>query len=121
MAAELGALDGSTRMDCIAIKLDPGLLANPDADMRYTLPSLLEERSGGVIESDGYDYLDPSNIMVVFLKVSDLARATACITDMIANVRVLENDLRTAATVAVQRGEKFDVIYPADSQQEFIV
>ena len=113
-------LDG-TRMDTIAIKLDPTLLTNPDADLRYTLPDLLAKRSGGVIEDDGYDYVGPSNAMVVFLKVSDLERATSCITDVIANVRVHENDLRTAATVAVKRGEKFDVIYPADSREEFVV
>ena len=108
-------------MDTIAIKLDPALLTNPDADMRYTLPELLAERSGGVIEDDGYDYVGPSNAMVVFLKVSDLQRATSCIADVIANVRVLENDLRTAATVAIQRGDKFDVIYPPDHQEEFVV
>jgi hypothetical protein len=108
-------------MDSIAIKLDPALLTNPDADMRYTLPDLLAERSGGVIEADGYDYLDPSNVMVVFLKVSDLALATSIIIDVITNVRVLENDLRTGATVAIQRGEKFEVIYPANSREEFVV
>jgi hypothetical protein len=108
-------------MDTIAIKLDSARLTNPDADMRYTLPDLLAERSGGVIKGDGYDYVGPSNAMVVFLKVSDLERATSCIADVIANVRVLENDLRAAATVAVQRGEKFDVIYPADSREEFVV
>jgi hypothetical protein len=108
-------------MDTIAIKLDPARLTNPDADMRYTLPEMLAERSGGVIEDDGYDYVGPSHAMVVFLKVSDLERATSCITEVIANVRVLENDLRTAATVAIQRGDKFDVIYPADSREEFVV
>lgn len=108
-------------MDTIAIKLDSALLTNPDADMRYTLPDLLVERSDGVIESDGYDYVGPSNAMVVFLKVSDLDRAKSCIADVIANVRVLENDLRPAATVAIQRGDRFEVIYPVDSPEEFTV
>ena len=108
-------------MDTIAIKLDPAQLANPDADMRYALPDLLVERSGGVIKDDGYDYIGPSNAMVVFLKVTDVERAISCITDVIANVQVLENDLRTAVTVALQRGDKFEVIYPADSREEFLV
>ena len=103
-------------MDCIAIKLDPELLTNPDADMRYALPDLLVKRSGGVIQDDGYDYVGQSNAMVVFLKVSDLDRAKACITDVITNVKVLENDLRTVATVAVQKGEKFEVVYPDESR-----
>jgi len=108
-------------MDCIAIKIDPARLTNPDADMRYALPDLLSERSGGVIRDDGYDYISSSNLMVVFLRVTDLERARACITDVITNVRVLENDLRQAATVAVQRGEKYETFYPAGSQEEFVV
>ena len=111
----------SIPMDTIAIKLDPDRLANPVADMRYILPDVLAERSGGVIQDDGYDYVGPSNFMVVFLKVSDVDRAMSCITDVITNVRVLENDLRTGATVAIQRGDKFVVAYPADSQEEFVV
>lgn len=108
-------------MDTIAIKLEPMLLTNPDADMRYTLPDLLTERSGGVIQNDGYDYVGPSNTLVVYLRVSDLERAKACIDDVITNVRVLNNDLHGAVTVAVQRGDKFEVIYPIDCREEFVV
>jgi hypothetical protein len=108
-------------MDTIAIKLEPTLLTNPDADMRYTLPDLLAERSGGVISHDGYDYVGPSNAMVVFLKVSDLERAMGCIIEVIANLRVLENDLRRAATVAIQRSDRFEVIYPPNSREEFLL
>ena len=57
--------------------------------MRYTLPDLLVERSDGVIESDGYDYVGPSNAMVVFLRLAILDRAKSCIADVIANVRCL--------------------------------
>jgi hypothetical protein len=108
-------------METIAIKLDSARLTNPDADMRYVLPDLLTQRSGGVIADDGYDYIGPSNTMVVFLKVSDLEKGTACINEVISNVRVLENDLRNAVMVAVQRGDKFDVIYPVGSRDEFVV
>jgi hypothetical protein len=108
-------------MDTIAIKLDPALLMNPDADLRYALTDLLAERSGGAIIDDGYDYVGPHDAMVVFLKVSDLQLATSCIFEVIANFRVLENDLKIAATVAIQRDDKFDVIYPADSHEEFVV
>lgn len=108
-------------MDTIAIKLDPSLLANPDADLRYQLPDLLAERSGGVIKDDGYDYVGPSNAMIVFLQVSDVDLATACISDVIANVRLLRNDLRAAAIVAIRRGDKYEVIYPEGSREEFVV
>lgn len=106
-------------MNTIAIKLDPALLTNPDDDIRYELPDLLAERSGGVIKDDGYDYVGPADAMVVFLKVDDLELAMSCVTGVITTVHVLENDLSRAATVAIQRGDKFEVIYPADSQEEF--
>jgi hypothetical protein len=112
-------------MDTIAIKLEPALLTNPDLDIRYTLPDLLAERSERVIQDDGYDYVgrpaSSGNALVIYLKVTELERAKKCIIDVITNVRVLDNDLRRAATVAVQRGDKFEVIYPADSRQEFFV
>ncbi len=105
----------------MAIKFEPGRLANPVADLRYVLPDPLAQRSGGVIRDDGYDYVEPSNAMVVFLQVSDVERATACIVDVIDHVRVLGNDLRTGAIVAIQRGGQFEVIYPADSRESFVV
>jgi len=108
-------------MNTIVIKLEPARLTNPDLDLRYRLPSLLAERSEGVIKDDGYDYVGPSQAMALFLEASDLKRAIACIMDVIANHHVLENDLRFAATVAVQHGDRFDVIYPADCQEEFVV
>ncbi len=43
-------------MPTILLELDPQLLANPDADLRYVVPELLCERSGGLLVSDGYEY-----------------------------------------------------------------
>ena len=121
----VGSLVCKTDMDTIAIKLEPGLLTNPDLDIRYTLSDLLAARCGKVIQDDGYDYVGspatPASPMVIYLKASDLERAKACIIDVITNVHVLDNDLRRAATVAVQRGDKFEVIYPADGREEFVV
>jgi hypothetical protein len=106
-------------METIAIKLDAARLTNPDTDIRYTSPNLLAERSGGVIQNDGYDYVGDSNDLVIFLKVSDLPRATDCITGVITSVRVLGNDLSNGAIVAVKRGDTYTVIYPAESQESF--
>ena len=44
-------------MPTIALRLDPRELINPDLDIRYALPDLLVERSGGVLSDDGYDYV----------------------------------------------------------------
>jgi hypothetical protein len=53
--------------------------------------------------------------------VRDLEQAKKCISEVIVNVRVLDNDLGRAATVAVQLGDKFEVIYPANWREEFVI
>jgi len=107
-------------MNIIALKLEPKLLSNPDVDLRHTLPELLVKRSGGVIQADGYDYVGPSRALLIYLKTGDLERAKACVSEVIANERVLDNDLRRAVTVAVWQGEKLEVIYPPGYRDEFL-
>lgn len=51
----------------ISITIDPKLLANPDADLRYDIPDRIEEVSDAQIEGDGYDYDDEQN-MIIFLQ-----------------------------------------------------
>ena len=45
-------------MQTIIIVLDPGRLANPDADLRYRIPEWIEEVSNGAICDNGYDYVE---------------------------------------------------------------
>ena len=99
-------------MATLAIRLDPQLLDNPDADIRYRLPDLLAERSAGVITDDGYDYVGEQPLMVVFLKASRLKPALACILDVIVNVPVVGCLLRPGAVVAVERKAGWEVVYP---------
>lgn len=99
-------------MATVVVRLDPWLLDNPDADIRYHLPDLLAGRSGGVIADDGYDYVGDGPLLVLFLKASKLKVALACVLDVVENVRVLGNDLRTAAVVAVERDGGHEVVYP---------
>jgi len=108
-------------MDTIAIKLHAENLANPDLDIRYVLPDLLKERAGGIISDDGYDYVGDDNDLVLFLKVTDLQRAVACIIDVLAGDRVLGNDLKAGAIVGVAQEDGYRVIYPPDYSEEFRV
>ena len=107
-------------MASVIVRLDPRLLDNPDADIRYLLPDLLAERSAGVISDDRYEYVGEGPLLVVYLKVSDLELALACILDVIENVRVLENDLRPAAVVAIERESGPDVVYPPHFTSPFL-
>ena len=108
-------------MHTIAIKLHAEDLANPDLDIRYVLPELLKERSGGIIADDGYDYVGDDHDLVLFLKVTDLQRAVACINDVLNGDRVLGNDLSAGAIVAVAHEDGFRVIYPPGYSEEFRV
>ena len=107
-------------METIAIRIDPQMLDNPNADIRYKLPDLLAERSGGTIDSDGYDYAGDSNLMLLFLKASDLKAAVACILDVIEKVRLFGNDLRKSVVVAIERDGGHDVIFPPDFEGPFL-
>jgi hypothetical protein len=103
-------------MTTIVVRLDPQLLENSNADIRYRLPNLLAQRSGGVISEDGYDYVGAQPLLVLFLKASEPEAALACILDVVENVRVLDNDLRPAVVIAVEHERRREVVFPAGFQ-----
>src|SRR5262249_25029749 len=107
-------------MHTVVLRLDPSLLDNPDLDLRYALVDLLAEQSGGVIADDGYDYVQDSNLLLLFLKASRPQVALACVLDVIENVRVLGNDLRQGVVVAISKGAKYEVVYPPNFQGPFL-
>jgi hypothetical protein len=108
------------RMDRIVIRLDPQQLDNPDTDMRYVLSDLLSERSDGLIEDDGYDYVGNEPLLMLFFKTSQLEPALTCVVDVVENVRVLDNDLRRGAVVAVERDGNHEVVYPRGFEWAFL-
>jgi len=107
-------------MATIVLKLDPERLENPDADLRYLVPDFLAQRSEGVIADDGYDYLENYE-MVIFLQVTDVARASEIILQVLATERIHGNDLRPGCTVGVERDGTYEVIFPPGFQGEFRV
>jgi hypothetical protein len=98
----------------IIVRLEPTKLDNPDLDLRYAIPDEIAERSGGLIESEGYGYAEGSDLLLLFLGTADLKPALDCVLDVIVNVRLLENDLRKGTVVAVETGEGDRVVYPPD-------
>jgi hypothetical protein len=106
-------------MPTIVLRLDPQLLENPDTDLRYRLPDLLTERSGGLISDDGYDYVGEKPFLVLFLKTSDLEPALACVLEVVQKVRVLDNELRSTV-VAVRGTSGYEVVYPTKFSGPFL-
>jgi hypothetical protein len=96
----------------IALRVDPRGLANPDLDIRHTLPDLLAEQCGG-LSDDGYDYVGDPPYLLIFLKSEDVERAIGCILEVIKTCSVLENNLRDSVVVAADRGYGYEVAYPA--------
>ena len=102
-------------MPTVILQLDPAKLSNPDLDIRYALPDLLVERSGGRLTDDGYDYVGEGAMpcLLLFLSTSDADGAIPTVVEVLKSERVMENDL-SAVPVAVEDGEKFRVVYPPD-------
>lgn len=110
-------------MTTLLLRLDPTQLNNPDLDLRYRLPDLLAERTGGDVAYDGYDYAEHparTHYLVLFLKTSDLDVALPVVLDVIENVRLMGNDLRPAVVVAVERNGRRAVVYPTGFSGEFL-
>jgi hypothetical protein len=105
----------------IVVRIDPQLLENPDADIRYVLPDLLAERSSGIITDDGYDYMGETPLLMLYLQVSDLQLALACILDIVQHVRVLGNNLEQAVVVAIKNDNDYEVVYPLNFTGSFMV
>jgi hypothetical protein len=102
----------TSRVPAVAIRLDPSLLENPDADIRYRLPDLLVERSGGLLADDGCDSVGEQALMVVFLRAAERRPALACVVDVVEDVAVLGCLLRPGAVVAVEHLDGCEVVYP---------
>lgn len=90
-------------MHTIVLRLDPAKLANPDADMRYILPDFLAEKSGFLIQDDGYDYEDETDAMLLYLKTADVEKALVFINDVFAGTRILDNDLKNVVEIIVDK------------------
>jgi hypothetical protein len=81
-------------MTTIELRVDPGVLENPDADLRYLIPETIEARSDGMIRSDGYDYEGDRPVMVIFLVAEDVSTALELIRAVLDSEVLLGNRLR---------------------------
>jgi hypothetical protein len=104
-------------MPSMVIRLDPEKLAQPDLDLRYEIPDLLAQRSGGLILDDGYDYEPQGNAMQIYLRTTDLDSAVPQVVKFLETERLHGNHLAAAAQVGISEAEaaaatEFRVVYP---------
>ena len=110
------------RAGTIVLRLDPGQLSNPNADLRYVIPDRLAQKSNNAISDDGYDYgVGASPLMFIFLQAENLDKAVPLVIDRLATERLFGNELTQGTVVAVQSKDYFCVVYPKEFDGDFTV
>lgn len=105
----------------IAIRLAPGDLANPDADIRYRIPDLIAELTDRAINDNGYDYTSDET-MIIFLLCKDPQRDVQTVIDILRENQICGNAILDTAVIGVSKdATTFDVVYPAEAAGKFIV
>lgn len=104
-------------MPSVVIRLEPEKLANPDADMRYEIPSMLQKRSDSLLQDDGYEYERETNAMLIFLKTEDLSKGVPLVIAFLESERLHDNNLALGAKVGISDADpvdakKFKIVYP---------
>ena len=84
----------------VCIRLNPAKLKNPEIGLRHSVPENIEEFSNGQIKSDGFDYAQNSEDMLIYMK-ADSEAALKFVLEVIEHTEVDGNDLAPAATVTV--------------------
>ncbi len=87
-------------MPSIVLRLRPEDLVNPDADLRYLIPSYLETATDGAVRDDGYDYEDDDE-MVIFLATDHAQGALELVRTALTARPVLGNELAGQVRVGV--------------------
>jgi len=106
----------------IAIKLNPARLENPDLDIRYIIPDLVEQATAGRVRDDGYDYDDRDNSLVVFLSCANPDAELEVVIRVLRENEICGNSLLETATIGVSRDAKiFSIVHPTTEQGDFQV
>ena len=106
-------------MHTIAVRIDPQALEHACAEVSRAFPDRLRELAGGVIANHISEILNESNAILITLEVTDVPLAVEIIANLIDKERILGNDLRRGCTIAVKRGEQYEIVFPAGGGAEF--
>ena len=87
-------------MQTIIIKLYPEKLENADLDLRYLVPDRIEEISNGLVQDNGYDYLE-NNAMGLWLKTESAISTYPMIIKLFREEKIIENDLSLSAEIYI--------------------
>ena len=109
-------------MGHIAIRLNPQKLTNPDLDIRYALPDLVNEHTGDRVKDDGYDYdSDTDNTLIVYLACAGPAADVQEVIRILRDHEVCGNKVLDSAVIGISDDSRnFKIVHP-DGGGEFTV
>lgn len=101
-------------MQTIIVILNPGKLKNPDIDLCYSIPERIEEVSNGLIQENGYDFLDTKEeksgpLMGIWLKTKSAKENWSIITKLFKEEKLKENDLSISAKIYISENDTEDI------------
>ena len=88
----------------IIIKLNAGLLENPDTDLRYVLPERIEEFTSHLVSDNGYDYLSSSELGI-WLETEHAEEMAQRIAELMQKEKFCQNDLSLSAEIYISSQE----------------
>lgn len=97
-------------MQTIIILLDPKKLANADLDLRYCIPDRIDEVSNGMIQDNGYDYIDSEDgqqapFLGLWLKTEAASENWPIITKLFQAEKFMENDLYLTTQIYISEND----------------
>ncbi|MDE7274700.1 MAG: hypothetical protein K2N95_16915 [Lachnospiraceae bacterium] len=101
-------------MQTIIVVLNPGILENADLDLRYSVPDRIEEVSGSLIQSNGYDYIDtedgqPGPLMGIWLETENASENWHIVSELFQSEKFIGNDLSLAAQIYISENDTDDL------------
>lgn len=103
-------------MQTIIIRLSPEKLENADLDLRYYIPERIEEITDGMVQDNGYDYLE-ENKLALWLQTEDAISAYPAIVKLFREETFMGNDLSLSAELYISEKdtdelENCRLVYP---------
>lgn len=102
-------------MQTIVIVLNPAKLENPDLDLCYCIPDRIEEVSNGIIQDNGYDYINDKekqsgpSLLGIWLKTESAVENWPLIMKLFQDETFMGNDLSMSAEIFISENDTEDI------------
>ena len=101
-------------MQTIIVVLNQGKLENADMDLRYSVSDRIEEVSGSLIQSNGYDFIDtedgqPVPLMGIWLETENANENWHIVSELFQSEKFKGNDLSLSAQIYISENDTDDL------------